>query len=286
MGKEIELRDLAMNAEVKFGGMVWIVKKKDDSNNTVTLALKESIQNMEFDAAELGNTDEWVRDYGNNIYEFSNIRQWLNSSGGDWFRKQHDHDAAPSYVGKKGFRSQFSKKEIKQIMPREIVAGHFPDFFYLPAAEEKDLVTGEEFDQDWVWTRTPNSTNSYHVRIVNSSGALYSTIAYSGNYGVRPLCDLKSETKVKRANGAWEVGKRKKKKKTTGAPIFKWTDVQITFRRNTDCPLIEVENTEDDKKLKYERLREEMAEWPDWKKRAYNEMFATSTHSEKLEVDE
>ena len=60
----------------------------------------------------------------------------------------------------------------------------------------------------------------------------------------------------------------------------------FSFKRHPDCPLIEVKNTEDDKKLKYERLREEMDEWPDWKKRAYNEMFATSTHSEKLEVDE
>jgi len=286
MGKEIELRDLAMNAEVKFGGMVWIVKKKDDSNNTVTLALKESIKRMEFDAPEPRNPDEWVSDYGNNIYALSNIRQWINSKGEGWYRDQHEYDAAPSYADKKGFMSQFSKKEIKQIMPKEIVAGHFPDFFYLSATEEKDLVTGEEFDQDWVWTRTPYATNSHLARFVSSSGALNSPYACHGNCGVRPLCDLKSETKVKKANGAWRIGKRKKKKKTTGAPIFKWTNVQITFRRNTDCPLIEVKTADDAKKSKYERLREEMAEWPVWKKKAYNEMFATSTHSEKLEVDE
>lgn len=52
------------------------------------------------------------------------------------------------------------------------------------------------------------------------------------------------------------------------------------------CRLIDQNVTViDPRKLKYERLREEMAEWPDWKKRAYNEMFATSTHSEKLEVE-
>ena len=50
------------------------------------------------------------------------------------------------------------------------------------------------------------------------------------------------------------------------------------------CPLIEVEAGDgDNKKLKYERLREEINGWPDWKKKAYNEMFATSEHSEKLE---
>lgn len=56
--------------------------------------------------------------------------------------------------------------------------------------------------------------------------------------------------------------------------------------RHSACPLIEAKTDNDVKKLKYERLREEMNGWPDWKKKAYNEMFATSTHSEKLEVKE
>jgi len=60
----------------------------------------------------------------------------------------------------------------------------------------------------------------------------------------------------------------------------------FSFTRYPDCPLNEVKTADSAKKIKYERLREEMAKWPDWKKRAYNEMFATSTYSEKLEVKE
>ena len=42
------------------------------------------------------------------------------------------------------------------------------------------------------WLRTPNSAYSYHVRYVLASGALYYSNAYNGDWGVRPLCNLKS----------------------------------------------------------------------------------------------
>lgn len=227
MGKQVKIGELELGAEVRFGEMIWIVKKKEkeEGSGCVTLALKESIKRMEFDAPEPRNPDEWVSDYGNNIYALSNIRQWLNSKGEGWYRDQHEYDAAPSYADKKGFMSQFSKNELKRIIPKEIGAGHFKDYFYLPSAEEKELVTGEEFDQNWVWTSSPSSGYSRIARIVNSSGALGYGSDYGGVCGVRPLCDLSSETKVKKANSAWEVGKRKKKKKTPENKQSKHEDI-------------------------------------------------------------
>lgn len=32
----------------------------------------------------------------------------------------------------------------------------------------------------------------------------------------------------------------------------------------------------------YEKVSDTINEWPNWKKKAYNEMFAISTHAEKL----
>ena len=46
------------------------------------------------------------------------------------------------------------------------------------------------------WTRTPDSSYSYGVRSVNSDGSLNDNIAYGGGNGVRPLCNLNSETPV------------------------------------------------------------------------------------------
>ena len=46
------------------------------------------------------------------------------------------------------------------------------------------------------WLRTPNSSNSYYVRYVLSDGTLNSSNACNGTRGVRPLCNLKSDTLV------------------------------------------------------------------------------------------
>ena len=48
----------------------------------------------------------------------------------------------------------------------------------------------------YYWMRTPYSSNSYYVRRVNSDGSLYNYYAYYGHIGVRPLCNLNSETPV------------------------------------------------------------------------------------------
>ena len=46
------------------------------------------------------------------------------------------------------------------------------------------------------WLRTPNSSFASNVRIVISGGSLNSGGAYSGYFGVRPLCNLKSSILV------------------------------------------------------------------------------------------
>lgn len=51
----------------------------------------------------------------------------------------------------------------------------------------------------WWWTSTPYSSlasSSRYARVVNSSGALYNGDAYIGRGGVRPPCNLSSETLV------------------------------------------------------------------------------------------
>lgn len=51
----------------------------------------------------------------------------------------------------------------------------------------------------WCWNLTPwtcDASNSFSVRHVNSSGAMYWSFAYVGDIGVRPLCYLKSEILV------------------------------------------------------------------------------------------
>lgn len=46
------------------------------------------------------------------------------------------------------------------------------------------------------WLRTPRSSNAGSVRHVVSGGSLYDALAYNGDRGVRPLCNLKSSILV------------------------------------------------------------------------------------------
>lgn len=53
----------------------------------------------------------------------------------------------------------------------------------------------------WWWTATPDSPINPFVRSVNSGGSLDGSGACDGDYGVRPLCNLKSEILVSYLNG-------------------------------------------------------------------------------------
>lgn len=58
------------------------------------------------------------------------------------------------------------------------------------------------------WLRTPSSSNAYFVRFVYSDGTLHGDSAYFGTWGVRPLCNLKSEILVSdnpNSSGNYEI---------------------------------------------------------------------------------
>lgn len=48
----------------------------------------------------------------------------------------------------------------------------------------------------YYWMRTLRSSSSYDVRIVTPDGSLHLGVAYDGYNGIRPLCNLNSETTV------------------------------------------------------------------------------------------
>ena len=72
-----------------------------DTNYTHSLTIQtmDCLQNVQFDAPEPTNTDANRRQYGNNRYIHSAIKQWLNSNDAvfNWV-SQHEFDAAPTSV--------------------------------------------------------------------------------------------------------------------------------------------------------------------------------------------
>ena len=64
---------------------------------------------------------------------------------------------------------------------------------YAAAHSEYSVTAGNNW---YYWLRTPNSSGSYDVRSVSSGGGLSYNNAYSGDGGVRPLCNLDSGISV------------------------------------------------------------------------------------------
>lgn len=77
------------------------------------------------------------------------------------------------------------------------------------AIDKSNYSSDPTTSQAWYWwLRTPNSDISYYVRGVSASGSLGRSNAYSGYYGVRPLCNLKSDILVsdnKNSDGNYTV---------------------------------------------------------------------------------
>lgn len=73
----------------------------------------------------------------------------------------------------------------------------------LITCEEYRLLRGNipALPDRWWWTATPDSPINSFVRSVDSDGSLSGGSAYGGFYGVRPLCNLKSEILVSYLNG-------------------------------------------------------------------------------------
>lgn len=73
----------------------------------------------------------------------------------------------------------------------------------LITCEEYRLLRGNipALPDRWWWTATPDSPVNSFVRSVCSDGTLRYDFACYGNYGVRPLCNLKSEILVSYLNG-------------------------------------------------------------------------------------
>jgi hypothetical protein len=226
-----ELSKLPSKSKVKLGKfngtpLKWLVCR-DSADQSLRLILDgESvgvIGNKMFDNSEPNNSDNNRRNYGNNRYIWSNIRQWLNSSSpaNSWYSSQHSADAPPDYTNVAGFLHEWTEKEISVlenaswVVTRHSVDGggteSFQNRIVLPSTTEMGLESGtggsklDIFNNDedrvvtgkYYWCRTPYyPSRSDYVRYVGSSGTLNYHNARSAGDGVRPLCKPLSNTLV------------------------------------------------------------------------------------------
>lgn len=124
------IADLPIGAKLKFGAysvsgemphkICWVKAHRD---GTILTEFMED--QCAFDAKEPDNPDEYRKSYGNNRCSVSNVQQFLNAEGTDWFRQKHGCDTAPEdrgmcngrygYSHKPGFLHYFEEWEIEAI---------------------------------------------------------------------------------------------------------------------------------------------------------------------------
>lgn len=142
-----KLSNLALKSKVKFGSLygkpiVWMIADKNHSGypaNSVTLVTNQIIKMLCFDAKEPSDSDFNRKNYGNNRYIYSNIRQWMNSLSyaASWYTPKHSSDAPPSasnvwassnvavnpYQDGIGFLDGFSANERNALLNTTITVG-------------------------------------------------------------------------------------------------------------------------------------------------------------------
>ena len=150
---------------------------------------------------------------GTNTLDLSGLIQWLNSAGsaGTWWTKKHANDVKPTYADTEdGFLKGFTDSDFvgriidldnvteiarrygggtvttvdKIWLPSYEQAKNSGTWGYLDNADRKMFREGETNAKAW-WLRSPDTSLSHHVRLVNYAGSIRSSYA-RGTSGVVP----------------------------------------------------------------------------------------------------
>ena len=194
--------NLAIGSKVKFGTykvgnetatpIIWTIPDKNHSGypaNSVTLFTERIIDLLGVDAKEPTNTDTNRRSYGNNRYSQSNLDQWLNDTGLNWWTATHAYDAAPTDAGmsqptgyddKLGFKSNFTTEELAAVLDTTIrVAkntvtdgGSYEDVvrkFFIPSTTELNLANENSIAEGVVLSAYSGAANAARIAYVTQA---------------------------------------------------------------------------------------------------------------------
>lgn len=194
--------------------------------HSMTLLPVRLVTNLQFDAPEPGNPDANRAQYGCNRWDWSSIRQWLNSTAapGEWWTPQHEYDAAPAYAATlAGFMADLPADFLNAVAPARLTTAlpnadgggsvETVDRFWLPSRTEifgdanNGVAEGVQMakyidatDADRIkynsagtasgWAlRSSNRSNSYNIVNVSANGIMQElswSSAWSG--GIVPAC--------------------------------------------------------------------------------------------------
>lgn len=120
------INELSLGSKISFGSfsnsndgtpsdICW--RKADDDN---TFLANYYVCRLPADGVEPESPNASRRERGSNFFPQSNLLQWLNGIGSDWFTPQTEHDVlSEAYAGRSGFLTSFSPWELSVMLPIE-----------------------------------------------------------------------------------------------------------------------------------------------------------------------
>ena len=173
--KEVKLSELKPGDIFAFAGFNW-VKLEESAEGTKVIAAGK-VEDQAFDTEDRNN------------WKDSKLREYLNN---DFLEHLYDEGAA--------------EEDFLTVLSDLTSDDGLKD--YGTSEDKIALITCDDYRKyrslipvidSWWWTITPwscNPSNLCYVRGVHTSGALNIHYAHNGYYGVRPLCNLKSDILV------------------------------------------------------------------------------------------
>lgn len=219
--------DLKVGSKLMFGAygvrtpvpVTWLKATKD------CIFLAEKVLDiLPFDSAEPRNRNGNSYYAGNSNYELSNIHQFLNADGEDWFERTHYDDEEPVRYQRDipGFLTHFEDYELASLQGKvclphlaDIVdGGQTPKFELfrrkgIRTTATDDVITyrfGHGLDCNTFaeyWTQDASTCSS--VRFI-SRGATFRSRSASTICGIRPKCSLSASVEVEKcAEYCWRI---------------------------------------------------------------------------------
>ena len=117
----MKVGDLPVGAHILLGAaddrdLEWVKVTTDSRFFLISCIAKKM-----FDAREHNSQSAIRRSCGNNFYPHSNIHQWLNGRGSEWFTETHPEDERTFGYFSAGFLTEFMPDELDAMADQEIV---------------------------------------------------------------------------------------------------------------------------------------------------------------------
>ena len=162
---EMTLGDLSLGEHIIFGSATtydsnaerqkWQIVSDEEDSYILFNEDHHYHNRTPFDIAEpnsqlLGNKSD-----GYNNWKYSNMRQWLNSKGTQWYEQQHQYDEiTDSYNNNAGYMTFFTDEELKYIKDNTIkfydcvddVERQTIDKVFIPSIQQLGYETSDDFD--------------------------------------------------------------------------------------------------------------------------------------------